>query len=239
MLTECIHLYDDARKCRRIPKRGDKYCAAHRANPSLPRNPGDEDAAFIRQIEAFVAHLHTLPLEDLLDTAAVSLSNLFPAIHTRLSRRTRLLFTRASVAASLASERMIELKRDLARPPRQVPSSRLPARPSQLPAPGAPPDIPNRAEIARLLERCRNSPSPSPDELEEILREARSLLEPDAIPEPQRMQTDSPAPPWLRAHPSETTMLARKSSWNQIDTPAPATHPPACITIHNPLRANH
>ena len=30
MVQECVHLYEDGRKCRRIPKRGQKLCPAHR-----------------------------------------------------------------------------------------------------------------------------------------------------------------------------------------------------------------
>lgn len=219
MLTECSHIYDDAHKCRRIPRRGDRFCPAHRANPSAPRRAGAEDAAFDRGMETYVLYLQALPPDELLDDAAVALSTLFPAIHTRLSRRNRVLFSRASVAAALASEAVAHFKlaqatRHIDHPP--VPASRPPAPGSQLRTPRPmPPDpgslrlAPNsqpqapisklkgatRAEFERLLGICRSNPSMSPDELDDIIHEAQSLLESDAEP-----LTPADSNRWPRSH---------------------------------------
>jgi hypothetical protein len=65
MVQECAHLYENGRKCRRIPKRGQPLCPAHRS-PRRRRSPLEENEAFMEEIFAFAERLKAMALDDLL-----------------------------------------------------------------------------------------------------------------------------------------------------------------------------
>ncbi|HKO11875.1 MAG TPA: hypothetical protein VJV22_07905 [Acidobacteriaceae bacterium] len=92
---ECHYLYPDGRRCRRIPKRGERLCRDHKR---ARRSTHTEDAAFTRQIEAYADRLMSLPLDVLAAEAAFALSAMSPILESRYRRTHRLLFSRAELA---------------------------------------------------------------------------------------------------------------------------------------------
>lgn len=99
MVQECTFLFPDGRRCRRIPKRGEKLCHGHKRRRRLP---AEMDALFLQQMDAWVEHLNDLPLQTLLSTLQESLADIQELIERKSSRRHRLLFHRAVVAVTCA-----------------------------------------------------------------------------------------------------------------------------------------
>ena len=94
-VNECAYLYPEGRRCRRIPKRGERLCRDHKR---ARRQTHTEDAAFTRQMEAYADRLMTLPLSRLAAEAAFALSAMSPILESRFRRTHRLLFCRAELA---------------------------------------------------------------------------------------------------------------------------------------------
>jgi len=102
MVPECTYLYSDGRRCRRIPKRGERLCRDHKRARRLTHT---EDAAFTRQVEAYADRLIGLPLDVLAGEVELALSGMEPILSSRFARTYRLLFSRAEIAvAALAEE---------------------------------------------------------------------------------------------------------------------------------------
>jgi hypothetical protein len=154
MVEECVHILPSGRKCRRIPKRGQKFCSSHR--PGRRRRPPlHEDHAFRQQMFAFVERLQTLSLPDLLYETTGLLTDIHLLIDRRCSRPHRLAFSRACAAAGLAADGLFALSRARspappAPPPRPAPAS-PPATQPPAPKPRAPrPPVPNPPLPLRL-----------------------------------------------------------------------------------------
>jgi hypothetical protein len=147
MVEECVHILPSGRKCRRIPKRGQKFCSSHR--PGRRRRPPlHEDHAFRQQMFAFVERLQTLSLPDLLYETTGLLTDIHLLIDRRCSRPHRLAFSRACAAAGLAADGLFALSRARSQAPPAQPPSHATSRPetsspapsrSKPPAPPPPP----------------------------------------------------------------------------------------------------
>jgi hypothetical protein len=105
-VQECAHIYPDGRTCRRIPKRGDKFCLGHQAHRQ--RRPGEEDEAFERQMTGWADQLDSMPLEKLLCATQESLIGIAELIDRKASRAHRIAFTRAAIAVSSTVNKMEE-----------------------------------------------------------------------------------------------------------------------------------
>ena len=102
MVPECTYLYPDGRRCRRIPKRGERLCRDHKRARRLTHT---EDVAFSRHVEAYADRLIGLPLDVLAGEVGLALADMRPIIESRFGRTYRLLFSRAEIAvAALAEE---------------------------------------------------------------------------------------------------------------------------------------
>ena len=88
MVEECTHICANGRKCRRIPKRGQALCPAHRPS-RRQRRPLEEDSAFNQQMSSWVDRLQAMELATFLSQTQAALSDLQPIIDRRLSRRDR------------------------------------------------------------------------------------------------------------------------------------------------------
>jgi hypothetical protein len=175
MVEECIHICANGQKCRRIPKRGQKFCNAHRA-PRRRRRLLEEDHAFHQQIFDYLDHLEAMNLDDLLSETSDALASIHGLIDRRSSRCDRAAFTRATAAVGVTLDRL----------PTAMPAS--PSHPSAgQPAPdpalsSAPPKpsaSQRHAQLAEVYETLRNAPQLPPDELEAISNRMLSILGPD------------------------------------------------------------
>jgi len=102
MVQECIHVYENGHKCGRIPRRGERLCAAHQA----PRARHDAEESFNREMFAWVDRLDAMHPADLLDTLQGCLSAIQPLIERKSSRASRVAFTRATVAVTTVIDRL-------------------------------------------------------------------------------------------------------------------------------------
>ena len=105
MVEECAHVNEAGHKCRRIPKRGQKLCPAHRS-PRRRRRLLEEDPAFFQDMDAFLNRLKAMNLEDLLYATTGALADIHGLIDRRSSRRDRAAFMRATVATGEAADRI-------------------------------------------------------------------------------------------------------------------------------------
>jgi hypothetical protein len=152
MFEECAYLYDDGRKCRRIPKRGQKLCPAHRSR-ARRRLPLEENEAFRTQLSAFVDRLEAMPLQDLLYATTEVLADIHALVDRRSSRRDRIAFSRATAALGVSADRLEETLRSFRNPQQPGPAS--PAQSSTPTASTGPLSPENRAsfaEAAKALE---------------------------------------------------------------------------------------
>lgn len=102
MVNECAYLYDTGRTCRRIPRRGETFCPAHR-NKAARRN---RERELQTEMMAWVERLHQMDIEELLDALNGSLSDIQPLIERKCSRRAYAAFTRATIAVTAALDRL-------------------------------------------------------------------------------------------------------------------------------------
>lgn len=108
MVDECIFIYKDTNhKCRRIPRRGEKFCAAHRS-PRRRRLPGEESEAFLERIFAYRDQLFAMDTDDLLYVTTGALAAVHDLIMRKSSQQDRAAFLRASTAAGIAADRLAE-----------------------------------------------------------------------------------------------------------------------------------
>jgi hypothetical protein len=105
MVEECVHVNEKGHKCRRIPKRGQKLCPAHRTR-RRGRAVLGEDPAFFQEMDAFMNRLKAMNLEDLLYATNGALGDIHGLIDRRSSRRDRAAFMRATVAVGEAMDRI-------------------------------------------------------------------------------------------------------------------------------------
>lgn len=172
MVEECVHILPDGRKCRRIPKRGQKLCPAHRSR-RRPRAPFEEDQAFVQEMTAFIRSLKTIQTADLLYGTVGFLGDLQPLIERRLSRRHRVTFHRASVALSVSADRLVHLARGMYPPaaPRTQPQ-----QPAGAVYPPLRPE--DRARFQRIESLLNSGRALTPEELcsvsEEMVRTLKS-----------------------------------------------------------------
>lgn len=101
-VQECEYLYPSGRTCRRIPKRGERLCRDHKR---ARRQPSSEDAAFYRNLQAWTEHLERLTVDQMAVEVLYALGELYPVLHSRLSRAHRLIFSRALLAIAELTER--------------------------------------------------------------------------------------------------------------------------------------
>lgn len=154
--AECVHTYPDGRKCRRIPKAGQKLCLGHQRLSR--RLPAEQDAAFAQEMSAWVDRLEAMPLAPLLTVLEQSLAGVAPLIDRRTARRHRLAFARAVVAVAAATDRIqADLGAFRAQP---APKTAPPPQLRTLPPPPAPASLgessaqpATRDELYALCER--------------------------------------------------------------------------------------
>jgi hypothetical protein len=108
MVQECAHLYENGRKCRRIPKRGQPLCPAHRS-PRRRRSPLEENEAFMEEIFAFAGRLKAMAIDDLLYATGEMLANIHVLIDRRSSRRDRMDYCRATSAITVTADRIADI----------------------------------------------------------------------------------------------------------------------------------
>ena len=165
MVEECTHICANGRKCRRIPKRGQALCPAHRPSRRRLRSL-EEDAAFDQQMSSWVERLRAMELVTFLSQTQAALSDLQPIINRRLSRRDRAAYTRATIAVTVAIDRLDETEPGL-----RAPSPAF----SQTASPGHP--LTPRA--AATVEAVRSAQL-SPEQLDDLCNQMLSILEPNA-----------------------------------------------------------
>jgi hypothetical protein len=102
MVHECTYLYSDGRRCRRIPKRGERLCRDHK---NARRLPASEDAAYYRRLEIYDNHLRRLSPDQLAVELQFALVRLSQVLQRRLSRSHRLVFSCALLAIATLMER--------------------------------------------------------------------------------------------------------------------------------------
>lgn len=105
MVEECVHVNEKGHKCRRIPKRGQKLCPAHRTR-RRQRGVLEENPAFFLEMDEFMNHLQAMNLEDLLYATTGALGDIHALIDRRSSRRDRAAYMRATVAVGEAMDRI-------------------------------------------------------------------------------------------------------------------------------------
>jgi len=165
MVEECSHICANGRKCRRIPKRGQALCPAHRPS-RRQRRPLEEDSAFNQQMSSWVDRLQAMELATFLSQTQAALSDLQPIIDRRLSRRDRAAYTRASIAVTVAIDRLAEAEVGL-RPP------------APLAGQTASPGRPLTPRAAATVEAVRSAQL-SPEQLDDLCNQMLSILEPNA-----------------------------------------------------------
>jgi len=107
MVDECIFIYPDTNhKCRRIPKRGEKFCSAHRSQRR--RTPGQETDAFLERMLAWRDQLLALNIDDLLTVTTDTLADIHDLILRKSSQEHRAAFLRATTAVGILEERLTE-----------------------------------------------------------------------------------------------------------------------------------
>lgn len=170
MLEECVHILPDGRTCRRIPKRGQKLCPAHRPHRRR-RAPLEENQAFLKEMAAFVRSLEAMESDDLLYSTVGFLADIQILIDRRSSRRDRFAFGRASAAAATAADRLVELARGLRQPSASQPQPQPPAPPSSQPlSPEA------RARLQHLEALTNSGRTLTPEELSYVCEEMLNTL---------------------------------------------------------------
>ncbi len=173
MVEECVHLFPDGRKCRRIPKRGQKLCPAHRSQPHR-RAPLEEKEAFYKEMVAFIAHLEAMETADLLYATTGFLADIHALVDRCSSRRHRIAFHRATASVGIAVDRLTELARGL----HQGPSAR-PMPPPQpfVPATSRPLSPEARARLERAEAILDSDRDLTDQELRDLCDQMTSILE--------------------------------------------------------------
>jgi hypothetical protein len=175
MVEECVYLYLDGRKCRRIPKRGQNLCSTHRPLPRR-RAPLEESEDVMRRLLAFADTLRAMPIADLLYETSGLLADIHVLIDRRSSRRHRIAFHRACAAVVIAADRLEEIAQRSRPQSTTHPAAQTPPAPasSQALTPGA------KARLERLDAFLSSGPHLSPDELTRICNELISITESNA-----------------------------------------------------------
>lgn len=124
MVNECAFTYPDGHHCRRIPRRGLKFCPGH--GPRLRRQGSEQ--AYLNEIRAYSDHLDTLSLRDVLQELSANLAAIHPLIERKSSRTARASFDRALVTVVASIDLLLELRRRTA--------TLLPQSQPRIPAPG-------------------------------------------------------------------------------------------------------
>jgi hypothetical protein len=193
MVQECAHLYENGRKCRRIPKRGQPLCPAHRS-PRRRRSPLEENEAFMEELFTFVERLKAMALDDLFYATGEMLANIHVLVDRRSSRRNRMDFSRATAAISVTADRIADIA--IARrahfaaaqtaagqltPAEAAPNQALPAQSIPIPqaesSPAAWPDPFTRQRIEQQLHYLENNPQLSPELLQAAIDNTISILD--------------------------------------------------------------
>lgn len=170
MFEECVHILADGRKCRRIPKRGQKLCPAHSAPPRR-RTPLEENDAFQRDMASFLDHLNPLPLPELLNQTVGLLAEIHLLIDRHASRRDRLAFARATAAVGIAGDRIEEVMRG---PLPNTPLQSMPARHPSAPRHSQRLSSETLARIERAEAILNSGRLIPPQELDELIRDLDS-----------------------------------------------------------------
>ena len=172
MVEECVYLYPEGRKCRRIPKRGQKLCSTHRPQPRR-RAPLEENEDVIRQLLAFADTLRALPTADLLYETTGLLADIHVLIDRRSSRRHRIAFHRACAAVSIAADRLAEFAQ------RSRPQSTTHPAPQAPPAPASSPTLAPEAlaRVRQIDALLSSNVNLSPEEVMRIYNELLSITE--------------------------------------------------------------
>ncbi|MGB6159341.1 MAG: hypothetical protein WA891_05350 [Acidobacteriaceae bacterium] len=165
MVDECTYMYANGRKCRRIPKRGQSLCPAHRPS-RRPRGFLEENDAFNQQMSAWVEQLRAMELTTFLSQTQAALCDLQPLIDRRLSRRDRAAYSRATIAVTVAIDRLDEAEVAL-------------RAPSPAASRTASPGHPLTPHTAAAVEAVRSAQL-SPQQLDALCNQMLSILEPNA-----------------------------------------------------------
>jgi len=112
MLAECAFLYPDGRKCRRLPRRGERLCRDHRSLTSA--RPKDDEETFDREMTQATLEIIAMPLDQMLDHLQQSLIEIDWLIESRASTAERYAYTRATIAVTAAIDCVLEHPRVLA-----------------------------------------------------------------------------------------------------------------------------
>ncbi len=172
MVEECVYFYPDGRKCRRIPKRGQKLCSTHRPQPRR-RAPLEENDDVIRQLLAFADTLRALPLADLLYQTTGLLADIHVLIDRRSSRRHRIAFHRACAAVGIAADRLAELAQRSR--PQSTTHPSVPTPPAPAPSQTLTPEA--KARVKQIDALLSSNSNLSPEEVMRIYDELISITE--------------------------------------------------------------
>ena len=112
MTDPCAHRYPDGRPCRRVPRRGQPFCPAHR-----PNRVREEKEAALALILGCRDELDAMSLAGLLFATSQALANIHSLIERKSSRRHRADFLRAVTAVCLAAHRVDEFLAESVDPP--------------------------------------------------------------------------------------------------------------------------
>lgn len=112
MVAECAFLYPDGRKCRRLPRRGERLCRDHRHLTSA--RPKNDEETFDREMTQAAGEIAAMPLDQMLDHLQQGLISLHWLIESRASTAERNAYTRATIAVSAAIDCVLEHPRVLA-----------------------------------------------------------------------------------------------------------------------------
>jgi len=176
MIEECIHLMANGRKCRRIPKRGQKFCPAHQPHRRR-RGFLEEDEAANRQISEMIGRLHAMPLDDMLYTTGNLLNEIYPVMDRRCARRDRLAFVHALSAVQVSAERIAEALPGFHRYVAAQPAP-APAAPRQPPSPAT------QAALAQAEALLQSGRPLSPNEFAGLYDDLINTLDPNAKTSP-------------------------------------------------------
>lgn len=173
MVQECVHILADGRKCRRIPKRGQKLCPIHRPHRRRP-TPWQQDQEFGRQTLAFLDKLQALNFEDLIETTGVALSDILEIVFRRSCRRDRLAFARAAHAVSVTLDRVYAIRAAHRASGNHHVHPVAPAAP----ATGSPALTPaQRTQLAQVDQYLAAAPPLSADQLSALCTQFLSILD--------------------------------------------------------------
>jgi hypothetical protein len=173
MVEECVHVNEKGHKCRRIPKRGQKLCPAHRAKRR--RGILEEDTAFLEGLDIFTGQLRAMNLENLLYATNGALADIHGLIDRRSSRRDRAAYMRATIAVGEAQDRIF-LELAGYRADARTTTSRTAG--CEAISPGTPPE-PRKLFALPPTGLPAGTPQLSPEELQAACAQLLSILDPN------------------------------------------------------------